>query len=316
MSARVFGVAAYPSVTLVYDPASGHVRTPGRHLAPGLVLLEPAEVAAWPLVEPNTLGLDTPVSMCWSPLVRCNLACPQCLDDKSLKELGPARRAEIGQQIAASGILGVDISGGEPLLLPDLPDLAAQLAAGGRAVSVTTNGWHLARRAHELAWRVHAVRVSFDGADPDSHDRLRGADSFRRAVEGVRAAVAIELPLQIQTVVMASTLDQCQPMIDLAAGLRVNGVTFLQMLPIGEGAAMAEQEMVSDEAVEAHIAALHVPDGLEVRLRRRTSAGGFTVVRADGQIWRNGLRALDIAPVRRLAGPADLATTPTAGGAT
>ena len=315
MSIHTFAVAHHANVVLVYDPASGQVRLAARSIGPGLRLLEDTEAATWPTVEPNTLGLEVPISLCWSPLVRCNLECPHCLDDKTLPELGAKQRAEVGRRIAASSVPGVDISGGEPLLMRDLPQLAGALAAAGLAVSVTTNGWHLQRRARELAGRLHAVRVSLDGPDAARHDALRGADSFRRATEGIRVAVAIGVPLQIHTVVMASTLHQCAPMLKLAADLGVNGVTFLQMLPIGEGAAMADAEMLEDNLVESHLAALTVPAGLTIRLRKRTSAGGFTVVRADGQVWRNGRQALNIDAVRPLLRPGDLATASTGDGA-
>lgn len=76
--------------------------------------------------------------------------------------------------LAAAGVLGVDISGGEPLLLRDLPALARRITACARtAVSVTTNGWHLARRAENLAEALDAVRISLDGPDEASHDRCR-----------------------------------------------------------------------------------------------------------------------------------------------
>ncbi|MFB7616860.1 hypothetical protein [Kitasatospora sp. NPDC056181] len=48
--------------------------------------------------------------MCWSPIVRCNLACPQCLDDKIVRETTAAERLALAAHIAASGILGVDAS--------------------------------------------------------------------------------------------------------------------------------------------------------------------------------------------------------------
>ncbi|MGN2642370.1 radical SAM protein [Nocardia takedensis] len=314
MTVRTFAVADHPRGPVLYDPAGGQSRIATDVLAPGLHRLEDTEVALLSPIEPAILGRDVPVSLCWSPLVRCNLSCPHCLDDKSLPEAGAAARARLASHIGESGVLGVDISGGEPLLLRDLPLLAARLVSGGCAVSVTTNGWHLARRIDDLAETVHAIRVSLDGADAAGHDRLRGSGSFDRALDGIRAARAAGVPVQLHTVVMASTLSQCQPMVDLAARLGVTGVSFLQMLPIGDGAAMA-QDMLSDEHAAAHIAALEVPDGLNVRLRRRDSAAGFTVVRADGRIWRNDPRAETIAATRTLTHPMDLAITPYADGA-
>jgi MoaA/NifB/PqqE/SkfB family radical SAM enzyme len=310
MSLRVFGTAPHQDSSIVFDPASGTVRLAPMPLPSGRYRLKETEVRPWPTVESRHLAREKPVSLCWSPLVRCNLACPHCLDDKSLPELRAARRAAIGRLIGASGVLGVDISGGEPLLMRNLPQLAGKLAEDGVAVSVTTNGWHLARLTRDLAGSVDAVRVSLDGPNPASHDALRGDGSFTRAVQGITAASAANIPVQIHTVLMASTLAHAQRVVDLAHGLGARGVTFLQMLPIGEGSHMAPVEMLTDETAEAALAELTVPDGVEIRLRRRASAENFTVVRADGTVWRNGPGALAIAPIRPLIHPDDLALAP------
>src|SRR5262249_52425714 len=188
------------------------------------------DVLTGPVIASHDLGRTMPVSVCWSPIVRCNLACPHCLDDTTVTEAGAASRRRAAEVLSRADVLGVDISGGEPLLLRELPDLARLIAAGGRsAVSMTTNGWHLARRAGELLGALDAVRVSFDGPTAAEHDRLRGPGSFDRACDGVRTAVAATLPVQLQTVVMAVTARNAQAIVDLAVDLSAGGVTFLQM---------------------------------------------------------------------------------------
>ncbi|WP_178132629.1 radical SAM protein [Phytohabitans rumicis] len=169
---------------------------------------------------------------------------------------------------------------------------------------MTTNGWHLARRARELAGHVDAVRISLDGPDPARHDAIRGAGSFARATDGIRAAVAEG----IQTVLMHRTASDLQDLIDLAHGIGAGGFTALQMLPIGAGAALPA-EMLTDDEAGLVFAALRVPAGLRVRLRTRDAAGNFTVIRADGRVWRNTLNALNIGGVHPLRGAADLILT-------
>jgi MoaA/NifB/PqqE/SkfB family radical SAM enzyme len=294
---------------LVHDPATGLTHRAPNPVPTGRLRWEQTEVSDWPVVAPAELGRQMPVSVCWSPIVRCNLRCPHCLDDTSVPELDAADRGRIAGVLAGAGVLGVDISGGEPLLLRDLPALAQRIATGGRtAVSVTTNGWHLARRAAELAQAVDAIRVSLDGPDEASHDRLRGAGSFTRAQKGIRAAVSVGTPLQIQMVLMASNQAATQQLVDLAADLGAGGVSLLQMLPLGAGRKRPE-EMLSDLAATRLLTELRVPDGLRVRLRTRIAAGGFTVVRADGRVWRNDEGAVHIDGVRPLTTVADLALT-------
>jgi MoaA/NifB/PqqE/SkfB family radical SAM enzyme len=302
----VAGVCA--SGRIVYDALTGLTHRAGPGRAPGRVRLGDAEVTLWPVIHPGAVHADVPISVCWSPLVRCDLACPHCLDDKSVPELARPDRHRIAHLLADSRVLGVDISGGEPLLLPELPELIDILVAGGCTVSVTTNATHLARRAEALAAHVDAVRVSLDGPDAERHDRWRGAGSFGRAVAGIRVALAHGIPTQIQTVLLRSTARaSVRPTVELAAALGVHGVTFLQMLPIGEGADLAEGEQLTDAEAQDILAELNPDSPVPVRLRTREAAGGFTVIRADGQVWRNQPGAHAITSLHPLLGVNDLA---------
>jgi sulfatase maturation enzyme AslB (radical SAM superfamily) len=295
-------VAHDPSIGLTHDAS-------GLDVDPGRALLDDSAVDHLPVVTPRQLDRDVPVSVCWSPIVRCNLSCPHCLDDKSLSAEGLPRRREIAGILSRSGVLGVDISGGEPLLMREIPELVRLLQAGGRcAVSITTNGWPLARRAAELTGVADAVRISLDGPDAASHDAWRGEGSFRRALEGIGACTRLGIPVQIQTVLMVSNRHGAQAMVRLASDAGALGLTFLQMLPIGEGKALGEREALTDDDARSLVGGLQVPAGLHVRLRERDAAGGFTVIRADGMVWRNLPGAASIRPVRRLLDPRDLAT--------
>ncbi len=307
---RTFTARPHGAGLVVHDPLTGLTYRAGADFASGRIRLSDADVASWPEVHPAAVHADEPISVCWSPLVRCNLACPYCLDDKAVSELARSDRHRIAHVLAESAILGVDISGGEPLLLRELPDLIDILVAGGSAVSVTTNGTHLARRAEALASRVDAVRVSLDGPDAERHDHWRGTGSFERAVAGIRAAVAHGIPTQIQTVLLRSTARaSVRPMIELAAALGAHGVTFLQMLPIGEGAALADAEQLTDDEATDLLGELSITPAVPVRLRTREAAGGFTVIRADGQVWRNQPGSHVISSLRPLLRVNDLALT-------
>lgn len=294
---------------LVHDPATGITHRARDPQPTGRILLDDTTAESWPATAPDHLDRHTPASVCWSPIVRCNLHCPQCLDDTTVPELYAAQRHRIARVLAQADLLGVDISGGEPLLLRDLTTLVSIIRDGGRSVvSVTTNGWHLTRRARELAGCLDAVRVSLDSPDPARHDAIRGAGSFTRATDGIRAALAEGIPVQIQTVLMRRTAGHLQDLIDLAHRLGAGGVTALQMLPLGAGAALTADMLTDDEASRA-LAALRVPAGLRVRLRTRDAAGNFTVIRADGRIWRNTRHALSIDGLHPLREPADLLLT-------
>jgi radical SAM protein with 4Fe4S-binding SPASM domain len=77
--------------------------------------------------------------------------------------------------------------GGEPFLYPDLFPLVDYMKDAGLAVSVNTNGTHLAKNAEGIVRkRWHALFVSLDGFE-ETNDRIRGQGSYRQVVEGFEA---------------------------------------------------------------------------------------------------------------------------------
>lgn len=305
MTRRLFALRDHGNGTLAYDPCAGFVLlAPGVTGGPGLRMFDSSVAATWPIFSIAESGL--PLNICWSPIVQCNLKCPHCLDDKSASQLVRSERRRVAQLLGQAMPLGIDVSGGEPLLLKELPELLALLENGLTAVSVTTNGWLLSERCQELAPHVHGIRVSLDGADASAHDHLRGLGSFVRALGGIRSAVSCDIPVQIQFVAMKSTLAELPALLKLARNEGAQGVTVLQLLPIGEASTMWDQ-LCSDLEVEEALHSAESPSGLSVRFRSRRLAAGFTVVRADGRVWRNDHAALSISPVRRLQRISDLA---------
>jgi MoaA/NifB/PqqE/SkfB family radical SAM enzyme len=96
----------------------------------------------------------------------------------------------------------VRFTGGEPLLLPSLPDLIRQVAATGARASVITNGRLLSARVPELAASGCAeVVMSLDGS-AHSHDTIRATPGlFQRCVSGINALADNGLSYGINTVI-------------------------------------------------------------------------------------------------------------------
>jgi len=170
---------------------------------------------------------------------------------------------------------------------------------------MTTNGWLLKTRLGEIFNHVDALRISLDGPSSEIHDRLRGHGSFARAVESIRAAVDAGCPVQIHTVLMRSNKDALPALVETALTLGVNGITVLQLLGLGEAVRLDPNEFLTDGEAAIAVDNLKVPSTF-VRLRTRSAAEGFTVIRADGHVWRNGDGSKTINPVIPLRSSKDL----------
>jgi radical SAM protein with 4Fe4S-binding SPASM domain len=129
----------------------------------------------------------------------CNLRCVMCGQRGDKGVLKGAFAAEEAKRIVGLDVYKrlvdevkrkrptVYLWGGEPFLYPDLFPLVDYMMDAGLVVSVNTNGTFLAKRAREIVERGwHGIFVSLDGFE-ETNDKIRGAGSYRRVVEGFEA---------------------------------------------------------------------------------------------------------------------------------
>ncbi|MBI5208484.1 MAG: GTP 3',8-cyclase MoaA [Elusimicrobia bacterium] len=181
---------------------------------------------------------------------RCNLRCGYC------RPAGPAPGGESGppalsddevlaavRAAVSAGISKVRITGGEPLLRPDLPRLVRRLASlpGLADLSLTTNGLLLAGMARALrAAGLGRVNVSLDTLVPERLREIAGAGHPGTVMTGIRAALAEGLsPVKVNVVVMAGINDSEVPdFVRLTREMPVH-VRFIELMPVGEAGASA-----------------------------------------------------------------------------
>ena len=93
----------------------------------------------------------------------------------------------------SSGVNRVRLTGGEPLLRKDLPQLVHLLAEKPalRDLALTTNGLLLADQATQLREAgLHRLTVSLDTLRPERFTALTRRDELERVIAGIRAAAA------------------------------------------------------------------------------------------------------------------------------
>lgn len=143
---------------------------------------------------------------------RCDLRCSYCIP-KGFKDFEEPENwltfDEIERVVAAFARLGtrrVRLTGGEPLLRRNLPQLAARLSAlpGLEDLSLSTNATQLARHAVALqAAGVKRVNVSLDSLRRECVNSITGRDSLPQVMAGLQAARAAGLaPIKINMVAM------------------------------------------------------------------------------------------------------------------
>jgi len=128
----------------------------------------------------------------------CNLRCDYCCVRSSptapRRELGLARVQRIAREAAELGVQKIFVTGGEPLLLPDVAEILFACAAAAPTIVLTNGMLFTGRRIESLRSlpqdRV-VLQISLDSPTPERHDLHRGRGTWARTREGIQRARAL-----------------------------------------------------------------------------------------------------------------------------
>jgi MoaA/NifB/PqqE/SkfB family radical SAM enzyme len=158
----------------------------------------------------------------------CNLRCRYCLTESApgvpRRVLAAAEIVDAARQAKALGFRALGVTGGEPFLLPNLPETLAELARILPVVvlsNATLFTERLLRRMRPLAELPVTVQISLDSAEPDVNDEFRAPRNFEKVVAAVPRLVALGLPVRIATTGDRNTREQMERLCALHRSLGV-----------------------------------------------------------------------------------------------
>lgn len=171
----------------------------------------------------------------------CNFRCTYCLPPEGLvagprsRHLGLDALARIVRVTGAMGVERYRLTGGEPMLRPDIVEVVRRLDAvdGVRELSMTTNGSLLAQKAVALrAAGLDRINISLDSLDATRFAEVTRSRLYAHVREGVEAAIAAGFPVKINVVVMAGmTAEEILGFVALAVARSLE-VRFLEFMPL------------------------------------------------------------------------------------
>jgi heme b synthase len=196
-------------------------------------------------------GKDTgPRLVAWEVTRNCNLACVHC---RAAAHMGPYEGEldtkacfNLLDEIAATGKPIVILTGGEPLLRPDIYEIAAYGTQKGLRMVMAPNGTLVTEQAAKNLKEAGIARISIslDGAGPGIHDRFRGVEgAFEGALKGIENAKKAGLDFQINTTITQQNLGDIEATQNLAVKLGAVAHHIFLLVPTGRGKYILDQEI-------------------------------------------------------------------------
>lgn len=178
----------------------------------------------------------------WNLTRTCNLKCVHCYTSSEARrypgELSTEQCKAVLDDLADFRTPAVLFSGGEPLVRPDLFELAEYARSLGLHVVLSTNGTLIteetAKRFVELKFAY--VGVSLDSADAAVHDQFRGVEgAFDRTMQGFRHCKNVGQKVGLRLTLTRQTMRDLGDIFDFIEDQGIDRACFYHLCPAGRG---------------------------------------------------------------------------------
>ena len=184
---------------------------------------------------------------------RCNLRCVHCYAGSDGSpgegELSTGEWMRVLEDLADFGCPVVLFSGGEPLLQPDIVELAGRAVELGMRAVISTNGTLITPgKAEELASvGLSYVGISLDG-DREVHDSFRGVDgAFERTMEGIANARNAGIKTGLRFTISKRNAGEIPAVFDIMERENIPRICFYHLVYTGRGEELFEDTLTHEE---------------------------------------------------------------------
>ena len=193
----------------------------------------------------------------------CNLKCMYCEPDSckgnrgSCTALAPGEFESIVRVMVGVGIKKIRITGGEPLIRPDICDIIGSISGipGIEDLSMTTNGMRLGSMAEQLKIAgLMRINVSLDSLREDRFSYITGGGKLSSVIKGIKKALEVHLtPVRINAVLIKGVNDdEIDDFFMIARDYPID-VRFIELMPIGRfGEKNSDKIIYNSQIIASH----------------------------------------------------------------
>lgn len=177
----------------------------------------------------------------WNLIRRCNLKCKHCYSISGNVDFpGELKTAEIYEtmdDLKGFGVPVLILSGGEPLLRPDIFDISARAKSMGFYVGLSTNGTMITEDNIPAIAKIgyNYLGISIDGIG-ETNDHFRGKDgAFEEALNGIRLARDADIKVGLRFTATMDNIHQLPAMLELMQTERIDKFYLSHLSYAGRG---------------------------------------------------------------------------------
>jgi 12,18-didecarboxysiroheme deacetylase len=193
----------------------------------------------------------------WNITQRCNLKCVHCYahagNQAGDDELTTAEGKALIDDLAGFGVPVLLLSGGEPLVREDLPELAAYAVERGMRAVISTNGTLITPKTAEILKSIGLsyVGISLDGMEA-INDRFRGVSgAFNRALEGIRNCQSAGIKVGLRFTINRANVEEIPNIFSLMEEMEIPRVCFYHLVYAGRGSTLVNEDLSHAETRRA-----------------------------------------------------------------
>lgn len=190
----------------------------------------------------------------WNVTRRCNLKCVHCYaqakDIAFDNELTTQAGKKLIDDLAGFGVPVLLFSGGEPMVRPDLPELAGYAVQMGMRAVISTNGTLITREKARILKDIGLsyVGISLDGMEA-VNDRFRGVKgAYAKALDGIRNCQEAGIKVGLRFTINKANVAEIPRVFDLLEDMQIPRICFYHLVYAGRGSKLVEDDLSHAES--------------------------------------------------------------------
>jgi len=188
-------------------------------------------------IKRTIMPMRSPSFIQFYPTLRCNQRCGFCFNQNiatPYRDMCEKDAYMLASMLGENRFFEMDILGGEPMLVPWIPDFVDHVTESGTAVNISTNGSlpHVVDRLSKNSTGLLNIGFSLHGL-PETHRSLTASDNFSKAVTGIRKMIERDKDPIVKSTLTRANANEIRPLLKYLRALGIKRYYLLYEDTIG-----------------------------------------------------------------------------------